>query len=244
MQKIISFIIKVLNYFIGIGYGAHSLKNEVKNVKKKLKKAKVIIDVGANKGKYSSLILKYFNADIICLFEPSIYNYNLLIDKFKNNNNMFIFNLGLSDICISQNLYSNNEFGSGLASLSKRSLEYLNINFDYHETINLIRFDKFWHDNFNNSEIDLIKIDVEGHEMNVLNGIGSFIYKIKIIQFEFGGCNIDSKIFFRDFWNFFLIYEFDLFRISPFGLIKINNYSEELENFKTTNYLCFNKKYL
>ena len=53
--------------------------------------------------------------------------------------------------------------------------------------------------------IDFFKIDVEGHEMDVLKGIGDKISNIKLIQFEFGGCNIDTRCFFQDFWYFELI---------------------------------------
>ena len=48
-----------------------------------------------------------------------------------------------------------------------------------------------------------MKIDVEGHELDVLKGFGELIKKVRLIQFEFGGTNIDSKTYLRDFWEFF-----------------------------------------
>ena len=72
--------------------------------------------------------------------------------------------------------------------------------------------------------IDIFKLDIEGHEIDALKGVGEAINYIKIIQFEFGGCNIDTKTYFRDLWFFFKEKNFDLFRISPLGLIKIINY--------------------
>ena len=53
-----------------------------------------------------------------------------------------------------------------------------------------------------NQEIDIMKLDVEGHELDVLEGSRKTINSIKLIQFEFGGCNIDSKTFFQDFYYF------------------------------------------
>jgi hypothetical protein len=40
-------------------------------------------------------------------------------------------------------------------------------------------------------------MNVEGLEMKVLQGMKQSINKIKLIQFEFGGCNIDTRIFFN-----------------------------------------------
>ncbi len=86
----------------------------------------------------------------------------------------------------------------------------------------------------------MFKIDVEGHELKVLEGVGSLINKIKVIQFEFGGCNIDTKTYFRDFWYFFKERNFDIYRITPLGPMKITQYKECYERFETTNYFCVN----
>jgi len=83
-------------------------------------------------------------------------------------------------------------------------------------------------------------MDVEGSELKILEGMGIFIKKIKLIQFEFGGCNIDSRTFFQDFWYYFKKNNFDLFRITPTGPKKIKEYSESDEFFRTTNYIALN----
>lgn len=99
-------------------------------------------------------------------------------------------------------LYSN-ESGSGLGSLTKRKLDHFGIDFSVEENIELIRFDEYSVNNIIDKDIDLLKIDVEGHELKVLEGVGEKIKNIKIIQFEFGGCNIDTKTYFQDYWYFF-----------------------------------------
>ena len=66
---------------------------------------------------------------------------------------------------------------------------------------------------------------------------------IKLIQFEFGGCNIDTRSFFQDFWYFFNDHNFKIFRISPLGLIEIKQYKEIYEHITTTNFLCLNKNF-
>ena len=64
--------------------------------------------------------------------------------------------------------------------------------------------------------------------------------KIHRIQFEFGGCNIDSRTFFRDFWMI-LSNDYDIFRIMKDGLWQITNYSEQLEIFTYSNFFCIQK---
>ena len=42
--------------------------------------------------------------------------------------------------------------------------------------------------------IDFLKIDTEGYELNVLQGFEDFLENIKIIQFEYGGTFLDNNI--------------------------------------------------
>jgi hypothetical protein len=129
-----------------------------------------------------------------------------------------------------------------LGSLTQRKLEHFNIGFNIKETVNTIRFEDYWQKNLNYRNLDIVKIDVEGHELSVLSGFGKAIFSTKVIQFEFGGCNIDTKTYFQDFWYFFKEHNFYLFRITPFGVQSIESYSESDEYFSTTNYIAVNKK--
>lgn len=85
-----------------------------------------------------------------------------------------------------------------------------------------------------------MKLDIEGHEFGALQGFGSALQKTKLLQFEFGGGNIDTKTYFQDFFYYLRQHSFELYRISPLGLIEIKNYSERDEVFATTNYLAKN----
>ena len=67
-----------------------------------------------------------------------------------------------------------------------------------------------------------------------------YLKEIKIVQFEFGGCNIDSRTYFQDFYYFFTERNFEIYRLSPRGLKKIDKYSESDEIFDTTNFICLN----
>lgn len=87
----------------------------------------------------------------------------------------------------------------------------------------------------------VLKLDIEGHELSALLGATETLRQIEIVQFEFGGGNIDSHTYFQDFWYFFTDLEFDLHRLTPTGLNRVAEYSEMLEVFRPTNYFAVRK---
>jgi FkbM family methyltransferase len=238
MKKLLILLNKMLSWLLGIGYGAESIEKEIKSFMKFIPNGEIFIDVGGNKGLYSSNLIKKFNVKEIHIFEPCKHNIEIINKKFIDEK-IKINNCGLSNLDSAAILYSD-ETGSGLASLSKRKLDHFGIKFDNEESIKLIRLDEYWKNNIKSEYVDLMKIDVEGHELSVLQGAGNYINRIKVIQFEFGGCNIDTKTFFQEFWYFFKERNFKIYRISPIGSIEINSYTESLERFQTTNYFCVN----
>ena len=123
----------------------------------------------------------------------------------------------------------------------KRDLSHLNVNFDVHEPAEAIRFETFWIEKLGKRYIDVLKLDIEGHEIAALNGFGEALQNIKVIQFEFGGCNIDTRTFLKDFWKLLTSNGFEIFRITPFGISPLTEYNERDEHFGTTNYLAVSK---
>jgi FkbM family methyltransferase len=202
----------------------------------------VLFDVGANKGEFTKHILDKWKGRNIKLyvFEPSMKTYAMLKEAVPARDSVSLINMGLGDKTEKVELFYDRE-GSGLASVYPRDLSYHNINFSDHETIELTTLDLFCEQNKIDS-IDFLKLDVEGHELAVLKG-GKRMFdsgKVKMVQFEFGGCNLDSRSFFRDYFNFFKK-DYDLFRILSNGLRPINSYSERLEVFLSANYLAIRK---
>ena len=79
-------------------------------------------------------------------------------------------------------------------------------------------------------------------KLKALNGAAQMINskQIDVIQFEFGGCNIDSRTYFKDF--FYLLKDnYQIFRILKNGLFEMPTYKETYEIFITINYLAVRK---
>lgn len=232
---------RVAAYAQGKGYGTASIRQENQLVHKLLnKKPELAIDIGGNIGEYTAEIRRRNPSTEIHIFEPSATNIQKLNDRFNSDERIVVLPFAVSDNIGLATLFSN-EAGSGLGSLTQRKLEHFNINFDVKESVNTIRFEEYWHSNLNKRNLDIVKIDIEGHELSALNGFGKAIYSTNVIQFEFGGCNIDTRTYFQDFWYFFKEHNFDLYRITLLGAQYMKSYKESDEYFSTTNYIAVNR---
>lgn len=237
IYKILEKIERKINTLQGKGWGTSTINNEILTLKSLNKNIKIAIDIGGNIGDYSMNLLSNFPEIEIHIFEPSKYNFEILEKRFFGNKKITINKVALGNSIGEYKLFSNNP-GSGLASLTKRNLDHFGIEFNYEEAVTLSTFEHYWENVLQKKNIDFIKIDVEGHELDVMKGMGKAIENIKIIQFEFGGTCIDTRTFFQDYWYFFKNNSFKIFRIGPLGLNEIKNYKESDEYFLTTNYLC------
>lgn len=138
------------------------LDDEISLISDHVRNCRRAIDVGANIGKYSYALSKYF--DCVDAFEPNIECSKMLRAYASKKNNVTVHNVGLSNNTGDVTLYVPFLKGKagldvGLASITDPGGDCKRL------TISLQRLDDF---NFKN--VDFIKIDVEGHEYEVLEG--------------------------------------------------------------------------
>jgi len=244
IQDVLEKNVQALQYLMGMGSGSEVLSSGeqviVDVLKQKCKSPYCIFDVGANKGQFLGLILDNIkgNCSVHC-FEPGRRTFEILVESFKEDRRIRLNNMGIGKEKGQSVLYFDRE-SSGLASLTQRRLNHLGIDFNRSEKVEITTIDDYCLENAIN-HIHLLKIDIEGHELDALAGARRMLAakSIDIITFEFGGCNIDTRTFFQDFWYFFSEIHMKIFRITPSGYLHpIGSYKEIYEQFRTTNFIA------
>jgi FkbM family methyltransferase len=186
----------------GKGYGAATVEQEINLLQLLLKaKPRLAVDIGGNVGNYTAELRRKNPALEIHTFEPSATNVAKLNARFRDDKLVTVVPLALSDKSGTATLFSN-EPGSGLGSLTQRKLDHFNMAFDTSETVEIIRFEDYWKTRLQSRPLDIVKMDIEGHELVALKGFGDALNVTTVLQFEFGGCNIDTRTYFQDFWYF------------------------------------------
>ena len=155
---------------------------EVRFLQLYLPRCETVFDIGANVGDWTALALKFNPVAAIHCFEPSGSTFELLRSRgFPAN--VALNNIGLSSSRREAELFvsSNN---SGMNSLYARDgLEGFEVACQVRQHIVLDTVDNYCRERRIQS-IDLVKMDVEGHEMEICKGMSQMLGS--------GGCPIRS----------------------------------------------------
>lgn len=195
----------------------------------------VVLDVGANIGEWTAALLAQAPGSTAYSFEPSTAAFSVLAERFAGDKRVHPVMTAVGGEDGTSRLWADMP-GSGLASLYKRRLDHLGIRFIQSEEVSVLTLDS-WRLQCPVSPV-LLKLDVEGLELAVLGGASNTLTTVEVVQFEFGGCNIDSHTYFQDFYYFFDNLGFRLYRLGPKGLDPVDQYRELDETFATTNYFA------
>ncbi len=150
--------------------------NETNLVKKVIKRGDVVVDIGANIGYYSLIFLKIIGEEgRVFSFEPDPYCFNLLKKNIEINhyNNAMLIQKAISNENGRAKLYISDSYNANQTIHDlhddRRSIE-----------IETIRLDDYFRDY--NKRIDFIKIDTEGSEAKILQGMPLLLQKNKDIK--------------------------------------------------------------
>lgn len=244
-QQLLEYNVRFSNYLMGIGAGTRvhtsGEMSLVRYVNECHEPQLCVFDVGANIGQFASLISEHCDLSRIRMhsFEPSVQ----AIEQFRNthgdNPRIRLNTCALGSANATATLYSDRP-ASGLSSLTCRDLDHIGKTMSLTQSVQVRTLDDYCAEN-SIDHIHLLKIDVEGHEHEVLKGAARMFGEDRIdaVTFEFGGCNIDTRTYFRDFFHFFSHRDMQIFRITPRGYLRlIERYRETHEQFLTTNFMA------
>lgn len=197
----------------------------------------VIFDVGANIGEWT-LFAHTLNqeAEIHC-FEPCSNTFSVLQKKVSNLSSQKIkvnhLALGAQSENLEMLVYGET---SALNSLYNRQVLGQAM---ARESIQVDSLDIYCQ-RHNIKHINFCKLDVEGHELEVLKGARKMLSNeaIDLIQFEYGGTYIDARILLKDVFEFFQNFSYRLFKILPKKIQPVDSYTVDLETFQYSNWIA------
>lgn len=209
-------------------------------------KGAVIVDVGANNGHWSRGLSARLGdpSAQFHLFECAPYCFDPLADSAARIGNARVVHKAVSETSGRQVLHlpdTRPGTGSGLASLHARKDTSVHQH-DYKTLeVETVCLDDYVAE-AGLARIDILKIDVEGHELAVLKGAQRTLAQglVGCIFFEFGSGNVNSRTYFRDFWELLTPMGYAFFRVLPGGrALPVGEYADMCEYFRgATNYIC------
>jgi FkbM family methyltransferase len=231
MKKIIN---KILSNF---GFSLNKLKNKKELnfddiYQIKLRESPIIFDVGANKGQSIERFLKIFPNSTIHAFEPIKEEYLGIKEKFSNNKNIHVSNVALGEkqedktlnVMMRSGVSSFYDLNENTEWLKVRSKQYQTSTKHFKkntENVKVISLDNYCEEN-KIEFIDLLKIDVQGHEEKVLEGSKKMFAKNSIQA-------VETEIMFDDVYKKHLSFsDIEKYLLPNFRFCGIKTYNNNL----------------
>jgi FkbM family methyltransferase len=207
-----------------------------------IKRDNVVMDIGANRGRWTKMALTLAPLKKIYCVEPISDMCREISQQFHYRPELRIVNAAVADTIKDINFffYANSPQMAELSNIFGRPEVEIKNGLDIQTAhIKSITIDHIC--NIEKLEhIDFIKLDVEGAEWLAIQGMKEMLEKHAIdhIQFEYGGCFVDSKATLKEMMQYLGAYNFTVLRIFPNGLIRFENWADEMENYLHSNYLA------
>jgi FkbM family methyltransferase len=198
----------------------------------------LILDVGANTGQFAAAARAEGAAAVIHSFEPHPVAFAQLAERAAGLN-VTAEQLALGDQDGEIEIFDYaDETGSQHASLYREVIEGVHRRPAAGVPVRIAKLDTLARER-GITQVGLLKIDTEGHELAVLRGAAGLIAAraIDVIQFEFNEMNVVSRVFMKDFFD--LLPDYRIFRLLSDGAIPFDSYDARfMEVFAFQNIAC------
>jgi FkbM family methyltransferase len=184
-----------------------------------------VLDVGANIGVHTVHFSEFARFGSVICFEPARSTFEYLLRNVRQLSNVIPLNIALSNESGIRTFYvaADNAY-SGLKDTRRKQISY-------EESIACFKGDDILFALTEGKRIDLVKIDVEGLEMQVLTGMREFVIKNRPVIFceIYGGqhSNPDPE----STIDFCVSLEYDAFVLEGGSLIPAGKHDDKLYNY-------------
>ena len=217
------------------------LFDRYKTLKRLIKKNSIIIDVGCNVGDTIKEFNHAFNCKKIYGFEPQKICIEKLKVRFKNIKNVEIYDYALDNKISKKNFYEHvyGEVYSGFYKINLKSRDHIDLKNRKRKKKDIIKYKKMVNkkvtvntitlDHFIKKKkikrINLLKLDTQGSEHRILQGIKKNLNKVDVIMTEI------------QFWDYYSqksdFYNIEKIIRKYFELYDISYIAKNPENFRT-----------
>lgn len=218
------FLNKILSFLFGYQiksdrWSYSSDKNLIKSIK--ANKIKTIIDIGANEGQFAMRMINLGFKGSIMSFEPMKIQYENLIENIKKNKIKSVNWLAEKRCALGSKNEKKKIYISGKnqsSSLMKLSKKYLNISPESavvnQEEVEIEVLDNFKEKISHYNKQYLLKIDVQGFELEVLRGSNQILDIVDCIFIEVSHVNLyQDQVLSVDIINFLIEKKFKIWSI-------------------------------
>lgn len=213
LKEKINNILRTIDYqLIKVPFSDRKIKSGFYNWIRKMN-IKTVLDVGSNEGQFIEYFIKILPDSNYYCFEPLSKTFEVLHNKFNTNKKVKLFNFGLGDKELTTFIH-HNDFSPSSSILEMNDLHKEAFPLTRNTTkeeVKIKRLDDLLTDLRIEQNI-LLKIDVQGYEMNVLQGSEKSLSKIEMIIVETSFNELyKNQPLFEEIYNFLVKRKF-LFR--------------------------------
>jgi FkbM family methyltransferase len=196
---------------------------------------KVCLDVGANIGRYSDLLLTNLETEVYAV-EPSVSSFKSLEESARRRpGSLHPIRAALSDTIGTGTLYAKSA-GAETATLDRSLLSVAPLE----EEVRVTTADALVAE-LGLKRLDFVKIDTEGYEREVLSGMKETLQRLRpfAVQFEFNHLQLKRGYSVYDLSA--LLPGYDLYRLLPHGRLPIDPTRASANIFMFSNVIAIRK---
>lgn len=184
------------------------------------------VDVGANRGEWTALVLASHPGATVHAFEPTPDLVGDLQSRFADDPRFVLEPIALGSERGTASLYLNPRHDSMNSLVEAVAPDAATID------VAVRRGDDVLSDR-GVGQIDYLKVDVEGHDLDVLRGFRGLLEagKVDVVQFEYNVCTLSARRYLADYHELLEPLGYVIGKVHPDG-VDFRPYSQDQENWR------------